>query len=87
MRDFDEIGEHLDAHRAEFPRDATPPKFEVGQRLFDTVRGIDGTVVRVDAAGVWFWPDGGEHEAAVVPRAYATLAPLALSEAARLVLC
>lgn len=82
MRDFEDLGKHLDAHEMEFPRRIVPPhSFEVGQRLFDSVRGIDGTVVRIDTSGVWFWPDGEELSAYVVQRAHDTLAPLALSEA------
>ena len=85
MRDFEEIGERLDAHRAEFPRDETTPRqFVVGERLFHASLGVDGTVVRIDSAGVWFWPDSGDMEAFPVHRPNHELARLALSEAARL---
>ncbi|HAE26059.1 MULTISPECIES: AAA family ATPase [Hyphomonas] len=57
--------------------------FRVGDRVHDEVRGCDGTLVRIDREGLWFYPDSQDGRAQAVLCQHETLSPIDPAETGR----
>ena len=57
--------------------------YAVGDRVHNEVQGCDGTLVRIDRDGFWFYPDSPDGRAQAVLCQYETLSPLTLDTTGR----